>query len=235
MENNWKKIWENREVEIPDEVNLDQLIRINGFDSGAGKIESKDWNIYVKEVVTKIGIKDNESLYEVGCGSGAFLYAITQNLQNLKVGGIDYSCGLIKAAKKVFPNGDFVCEEASKIDVEKKYDYVLSNSVFQYFSKAAATNIIKKMMQKSNHTVCVLDIPDKFNMNEAEELRRDALSIEEYNKRYKDLAHNYYEKDWFVKIANENGYQAEIIEGLIPNYRQNHVRFGCVMQKISNF
>ena len=231
MNNNWKKIWTNRSVQLPDEISLDQLISLNGFDTGAGKVNAKDWQVYANRIADKLNLKNNDSVYEVGCGSGAFLYSLSQN-KKLKVGGIDYGSGLIETAKKVLPKGDFVCEEASKLNIDEQYDYVISNSVFHYFSLPYAENIIELMLKKTNNSVCILEIPDKSQKQASEDLRRDALSIDEYEKKYNGLEHTYYEKKWFEKIAFKNRVEFEIINGLIPNYSQNAFRFGCIMRKL---
>lgn len=78
-------------------------------------------------------------------GGGAFLYALSEQ-NKIKVGGNDYSAGLIDVAKRTFPGVDLQCVEAAEIDTQKKYDYVISNSVFQYFDLGYAKNVLLKML-----------------------------------------------------------------------------------------
>lgn len=36
-----------------------------------------DWRTFVKRIAEKLEIKDGETVFEVGCGFGAFLYALS--------------------------------------------------------------------------------------------------------------------------------------------------------------
>ena len=53
---------------------LSELICLDGFDGKTGKINVVDWVNYIKYISDYIGIKKHESIFEIGCGSGAFLY-----------------------------------------------------------------------------------------------------------------------------------------------------------------
>lgn len=229
MENNWKKIWSSRNALQISEINLIDLIALDGFDAGAGKIEIEDWRKYASSISAKLNLKAGDSVYEVGCGGGAFLYALCENLQ-LKIGGNDYGEGLINAARKVFPSGDFECVEAAKIDTKTKYDYVISNGVFHYFEEVYAEDVLLKMIEKSRNGVCVLEIPDIKTRSESEKMRRELLSHEEYEKKYKGLQHTYYDRAWFVNVAEKSGRHCEVFDGCVPNYAQNKFRFGILIK-----
>lgn len=72
MENRWKNIWEKRSLDSNYESTLAELIRLDGFDGKTGKIEIKAWLKYIEDIQKQIGIRDNDSVFEIGCGSGAF-------------------------------------------------------------------------------------------------------------------------------------------------------------------
>jgi len=128
--NNWKNIWnKNERLNL---IILDCLIKADGFDSGAGKFNVKDWESYVNKIYKILEINSEQSIFEVGCGSGAFLYP--HYLNKGKVGGIDFSNQLIQIEKNFMKKSDFKCLDAEDICTSKKYDVCLSNSVFQYFS-----------------------------------------------------------------------------------------------------
>jgi len=80
---NWKKIW-NKDDRI-NQIILECLIKADGFDSGAGSFSVEDWKIYTQEYFEKLGISSGDSIFDVGCGSGAFVYPLY--LQKHKVGG----------------------------------------------------------------------------------------------------------------------------------------------------
>lgn len=228
--NNWRDIWNRRDSSNIERLDLDSLIKLDGFDSGAGRIDSDDWRIYVQRIASMLKLKDGESVYEVGCGCGPFLYALCEQ-HSIVIGGNDYSVGLIDTVRTAFPCFDFQCIEASKIDSELNYDYVISNSVFQYFSLDYAFDVLNKMIIKAKKACVVLDVPDARSKEESEALRRDILTPGEYEKKYVGLSHTYYERKWFENIAAESGLTCEIFDGCVPNYRQNQFRFGCIIWK----
>ena len=43
MSNLWQNIWEKRSLQPQHAISLDTLIALDGFDSGAGKINLADW------------------------------------------------------------------------------------------------------------------------------------------------------------------------------------------------
>lgn len=229
MENKWHQIWSRRSTSAMT-LDLKDLIALDGFDSGAGKIEVGAWRDYVRIISNKLNLKTGDSVYEVGCGCGAFLYALREYL-DIKVGGNDYAPGLVDVVQRVFPNEDFQCIEAANINAKASYDYVISNSVFHYFDISYGRDVLLKMLCKATRAVCILEIPDLETKDQAEKLRRDIFSLEEYEKKYAGLNHTYYDRVWFKKIADELGMRCDIFSGCIPNYEQNQFRFGCVIWK----
>ena len=110
MMDNWREIW-NKSDRIDDYI-LDTLIKADGFDTGAGSFTLENWKIYTQDFYNILSIKPNESIFDIGCGSGAFLYPLY--LLGIKVNGIDYSSPLIDLANRVMKNCDFQQIEASK-------------------------------------------------------------------------------------------------------------------------
>jgi len=88
MSNLWQQIWEKRTLQPQHAITLDTLIALDGFDSGAGKINPADWQEYTRRISDKLGLKSGDSVFEVGCGAGAFLYALRQQ-HGLTVGGLE--------------------------------------------------------------------------------------------------------------------------------------------------
>ena len=76
-------------------------------------------------------LKDTDTIFEIGCGAGAFIYPFF--LKGHKVGGIDYSKSMVNLAKITMPGMVFESKDAVQFEMSCKYDIVLSNSVFQYF------------------------------------------------------------------------------------------------------
>jgi cyclopropane fatty-acyl-phospholipid synthase-like methyltransferase len=227
---NWKEIWSKRADSGAEKPSLDALIKLDGFDTGAGRIEAADWQTYAGIIADKLGIRDSDTVYELGCGAGAVLYALRQK-HTLTVGGLDYSSALIAAASRAMPDGEFTAAEAKSVDSATQYDYVISNSVFHYFPLEYATDVLARMIKKAKIAVAVMEVPDAKTRQESENLRRDALSQEEYEKKYAGLEHTYYDRNWFKQQAVAHSCNCEIFDGCIPNYAQNAFRFGALFRK----
>ena len=72
MKNKWQEIWNRRHADELSILALHDLIALDGFDGGAGKIEVEDWREYVRRVAKKLDLKNGNSVYEVGCGGRFF-------------------------------------------------------------------------------------------------------------------------------------------------------------------
>lgn len=227
--NKWCQIW-NKRTQPEAEDALERLIRADGFDSGVGEIITDSWRDYVGFIAKNINIGKAATIFEVGCGSGAFLFHFYQS--GHKIGGGDYSESLIRMASDVMKDMDFCVCEANNIDTFRKYDFVISNSVFQYFPDLGyAESVIRKMLEKSNKAVAICDVPD-LKLKEESELIRRGHDDGEYEKKYEGLNHLYYDRDWFRTIATKNDCRISLFDQNIRNYRQNKYRFNCVMEKL---
>ena len=225
---NWKKIW-NKDDRI-NQIILECLIKADGFDSGAGSFSVEDWKIYIQEYFEKLGISSGDSIFDVGCGSGAFVYPLY--LQKHKVGGVDYSVSLINLAKTLMPSSDYICDDAGNID-SRSYDFVVSHSVFHYFKDLDfAKDVLIKMIQKTNKKIGIFDINDKSKEEEYHKVRMGFMSEEEYREKYKGLKHLFFDKSWFEQIANELGLEISIFDQTFENYSNSSLRFNVIMSKL---
>ncbi len=226
--NKWKDIWNKRNTEGP--VSLEKLIELDGFDSATGKMDIDSWKEYIEFIAKKINLKPHESIYEAGCGSGAFLYPFY--LKGHKVGGIDYSDKLISIIRSVITDGEFTAGEAIEIDTELKYDILVSNGVFLYFPDYLyAEEVIKKMLLKAKRIVAILEVSDINFKEKLQKAKKDALGEEEYNKKYEGLNHLYFKRDWFLNLEILNNYSVEIFNQNIKNYGNSDYRFNIIIRR----
>ena len=80
---NWKNIW-NKNDRV-NQIILECLIKADGFDGGAGSFSVKDWEKYTQEHFNRLGIRSGDTVFDIGCDCGAFLYPLY--LQKHMVGG----------------------------------------------------------------------------------------------------------------------------------------------------
>jgi ubiquinone/menaquinone biosynthesis C-methylase UbiE len=133
MEQNWKAIWDKRELFTINQMQNDEeivssLLRMDGFDSSTGWMNARSWIDFIEKMMIELNLKKNDSVFEIGCGSGAFLYPIYKF--GCEVGGLDFSEKLLSVCKSIFVNDDFYAADAKNMSEDKQYDYVVSCGVF---------------------------------------------------------------------------------------------------------
>lgn len=220
--NKWQEIW-NKQERVNNAV-LDCLLKADGFDCGAGKFNAKDWMQYV----TKIDINPSDSIFEVGCGSGAFLFALKLKGYGSELNGLDYSDSLIDLASMFFNNKSFKCDEAINVDIKHTFDVVMSHSVFLYFENLDyAKEVLIKMIKKSTKKIVILDIPDKSKEKYYYAVRMKNTD----SKKYEGLNHMLYDKNWFSDIALQFNLKCNIFDQNFLKYGNSKIRFNVVMTK----
>ncbi len=194
-EQNWQDIWRSRGIDGRAKPTLKTLMALDGFDT-LGKMDEAAWMEYIRLVQAKLRIRPGDSIFEVGCGAGAFLFPFYR--QGHPVGGIDYAENLVGIARRAMPGAALDVCRAIDLDPAEKFDFVAANGVFLYFrNEAYAGTVLDKMASKAVKGIALLDIPDKTKIDYAMKLRRGALGEAEYQRRYKGLPHLYFRKKWF--------------------------------------
>ncbi len=229
MGNKWYEIW-NTEDRI-NRIILEVLVKADGFDSGAGEFTVDQWIAYTESIYKRARLSAPCSVFEVGCGSGAFLYPLYT--KGFRVSGVDWSRPLIDLAQRFMPDGSFEVKEAINIGGVPKADIVVSHSVFHYFpDHDYAYKVLRRMIDKAGKRVAVLDVNDADKQDAYDQLRRSAYEDpEEYERKYKDLNHLFYTKNWFRSIAEELGLNIEIVDQEFEGYGNSHFRFNVFITK----
>ncbi len=214
------------------------MVKANGFDAGSGKFSVHDWITYCKSHYKKIGIRTSDSIFEIGCGSGAFLFLLYKK-QHV-IAGIDYSPELIKLANKFMPKANIKENDAISFSQDQKYDVIVSHGVFLYFeSLQYAEEVIKRMVNTSVKKIAILDICDFDKKEIYHEVRirdfiEDGYTEDEYWKRYEGLDHLFYTKDFFRNLGNQHNLNTEIYDQNIENYEyygNSKLRFNVIYTK----
>ena len=213
---------------------ISHLIEADGFDSPTGRIHEFDWINYIEYLKKQLKISNNHSIYEIGMGSGAFLYPFY--LSKNKVGGIDFSKKLVSIASNFMPKGDFCVRDALDLNIDNKYDIVLSNSVFFYFKNLNyAEKILEMMFEKSTQKIAILDVNDLKFKEIAESKRRGVLTKEQYMIKYSKNQHLYFDKSFFENFAKKVNSEIKIFDQKINNYPARIYRFNVVINKLKKY
>jgi len=229
MTNNWQKIWNNRTLTSSSLNPLGDLMKMDGFDI-LGHINENAWRNYVKTVSQKLAITAQDSIFEVGCGAGAFLYPFFE--QGHQVGGIDYADNLLSIAQEFMPGNEFEHAEASALNIKKQYDYVIANGVFLYFGTYDyAERVLQQMLTKAKKGIAILDTPDQATQALALIARKQGMGEAEYAERYQGLDHLYFSRSWFQAALKMAEISIKIEQQNITGYLHNPYRFNVFIKK----
>jgi trans-aconitate methyltransferase len=223
----WKDIWEGRRLGLNRASVLSRLMAADGLDTGFGNIDEPAWRSWVERVGRKLEVTSSSSVFEVGCGAGAFVYPWYQ--AGATIGGLDASETLLGFAKEVMPRAQLMHAEAAELDASNAWDVVVSMGVFLYFpSLDYARGVLERMVKKARRRVAVLDVADSARRHEALAMRRGFLDEAEYEKKYRGLDHLYLSRDWLAATLEALGLtDVEIADQDIPGYANAQFRFNA--------
>ena len=233
MDNKWIEIWNNK---LAGDINnlsefdaFKELKRADGFDVAVGN-EVEYYNCFYDEWIKfydKVSelVGEISSVYEIGCGSGVNLFMFL-NRGIKMLGGVDYSEPLAQNARTITKSDDIICGDAATVQIEKKYDLVMSESVFQYFPDIDYAEIVlRKMIEKCTKMVYLGEIHDVVYEKELMEFRRH--TIPNYDEYYKGLNKQFYKRDWIISIAHEYRKKVIFTEVDNPQYLNGKYLFNC--------
>ena len=236
MSDKWQSIWSKKNLSKYDEIDMESLIKIDGFDNGVGSYTAEAWKIMVGDVCHRFGVEQNNKVLEIGCGSGAFLYA-ANDIVKADWYGVDYSSNLVDIAKRAIPNGHFIVDEAINSNFsDVKFDVVFSHSVFHYFpSEDYAEEVLRNWCSKikSNGCLALLDMND-FDTKHSYDLQRarDYSSPDEYAKAYEGLNHLFFHKEKLKALLTSiNMSDIEFFPHIISDYGNSKFRFNLICKK----
>jgi SAM-dependent methyltransferase len=213
----WVSFWETRARDAcPPNSTLEFLIELDGF-----YIDLESWLGHAATVARLLRISPGDSLYEVGCGGGAFLLALKSQV-NVLVGGMDSSPSMVSHARRALPGSRFVCADATNLDPAEKFDHVLAHSVFQYLTSEDAATVLTLMLDKARSSVLILDVPD-------------AGQRSEIGSAAGHMDHTYFSKMWFARQAAVHGASTEFFPGLMRNFAPGKRRFGVLIRRSEGF
>jgi trans-aconitate methyltransferase len=94
----------------------------------------KLWGI---ELISKLNLKENEKILDLGCGDGKISVELARRASNGYVIGVDSSSQMIELARKRYSSGNFknlsfMVSNASNLTFENEFDIVFSNAVLHW-------------------------------------------------------------------------------------------------------
>lgn len=202
-----------------------QLMAADGLDTGFGDVGEASWRGFIRHTAAVAGIRAGDSVFEVGCGAGAYLYELSE--MGCTVGGLDSSEALLGYAREALPHGRWIHGDAPELDATERWDVVTACGVFLYFPDLGyARVVLERMTRKARRAVMVLEVPDLAKREATEAARRKRTGDAEYAAKYDGLAHLYMDKAWFETTLRELGFgRVRIEDQAIEGYENSASRF----------
>ncbi|MDU1538076.1 methyltransferase domain-containing protein [Paraclostridium tenue] len=122
---------------------------------------AKEWDniIEVNEekintLLSKLDIKENERVLDVGTGTGVLIPFIKKLNKNGYIRGVDLSNGMIEVARKKYkhiPNLDFEIIDVENEVIKEKYNKIILYSMFPHLENKTKTikTLVKKNLSKN--------------------------------------------------------------------------------------
>lgn len=226
----WEAVWARRAVEEDGTRSLlARLMAADGLDTAYGAVGEAAWTAFVLGVGDRLGLGPGDSVFEVGCGAGAFLLDLER--RGLQVAGADRSAALVAAAALALPSGRFHVAEATAFQAPAEgYDAVVSCGVFLYFPDLDyADRVIARMCAASRGTVALLDLPDAALAAQTLAARQAAVGgPEAYAARYAGLDHLAYDREWVRERLSAHGLvDVEVRAQAVDGYENGRWRFNA--------
>jgi ubiquinone/menaquinone biosynthesis C-methylase UbiE len=229
----WYRIWHQKGKELAGLAGsngdlLCALLCLAGHDSPTASLSIQEWSADIEYVRRTLTLTMAESVFEVGCGAGAFLYGLQRYCRT--VGGLDYSRPLLDIARKLLKTNDLITAEAILLPRSPKYDHVVSHGVFHYFpDEAYAARVVRRMAAKAVRSVAVLDVNDAAQRDEAQELRRIAYA--ESGRPNEELSQLFLHREFFRKLADELNCHIRIDKSILRKAISGRFRYNAFLFK----
>ena len=230
----WHSVWSSRQGQSQT---LADLINLDGFDAGAGKVTEEDWIEFVVCVARAAnygsGAPRGESLIELGCGAGAFLYPLQRSYPEMTLTGLDYSSPLLSHAQRNLPEATFIHSDLRQpLPDLPPQNHVLMHCVLHYLPTDRARRLLECAFALARESIALLGVPDKAFEHESEKARSEARPQGEYAELYRELSHTYYPKSFF-ESAMPQGWEIEWLDCRLKDANAPY-RYSLIFRKTEN-
>jgi len=145
--------------------------------------------------LTKIGLKNNSNVLEIGCGIGTVSQLIIKSIPNGRFLGCDISPKSIKTAMTLNPNSNssFEVTDMSEFTSEVKFDFIVFPDVLEHIPVDQHLNLFKNISNVCAANAKVLiNIPEPNSLNWTRKNRPEVLQIIDQSLSMQDLLNNSY-------------------------------------------
>lgn len=180
------------------------------------------------DVLDNLNLQGNENILDVGCGDGKITYELAKKVPYGKVVGIDASIDMISYGKTKYEskidNLSFYHEKAEEINLNEKFDYIVSFSAFLWFDnpEKAFHSLVKKLKKGGK---LIIITPTK-----------ESCDWVYYEKALDDPRwSNYKSKSKYHKMLKASDYLSLAKENALTVVKYKYCRYHYYMSNLSDF
>lgn len=171
--------------------------------------QQKKWAL---ELLSRLELKGNERVLDVGCGDGKITAVISQHVPHGSVLGVDNSESMIKFAQKnftqaTFPNLSFQTCDAEKLPFQNEFDVLVSFSALHWVHDHKA--VLRGMHESLKpHGKILLSFGGKGNADGVEEAVQSVISQKKWRGFFKKFTFpwKFYDVEAYRKFLRDSGF-----------------------------
>lgn len=172
---------------------------------------SRESQIKRFEVLAEVGIKSGDSVLDVGCGLADFYAWLQDNQAGVFYSGIDITPGMIKQAKKKYPDIALAVTSLFELSLGRdSYNYIVASGIFTYMgsnSNLAMQKLVQRMFDLSSVAVAFNSLSSWSSDKESDEFYADPYETMEFCRSltpWVTLRHDYHPRDFTIYMYKES-------------------------------
>jgi trans-aconitate methyltransferase len=202
-----------------------EMVMVNDYQKQTDNWNAEDYarnssaqELWANELISKLSLKGNESLLDIGCGNGRITNEIARRLPFGYVIGIDSSESMIELSSKSITNNNlsFYVMSATDIHLDKKFDIAFSNATLHWVKEHPA--VLASLKKHLNPNAKILfQMGGKGNALEIVSTLEQVTTLSKWSEYFKgfDFPYHFYGVEDYERWLPVAGYKASRIE-LIP-------------------
>lgn len=124
------------------------LISINSYNKNAKNYAKKFMNFEdYRNIIIEFSkyINDEDNILDLACGPGNTIKCIRENIENVKITGIDLSEKMLEIAKETNPKDIFIKQDLRELEISNKYDVIIMSFCIVHLFEEEAKELLKKV------------------------------------------------------------------------------------------
>jgi len=186
---------------------------------------------WARELIARLKLRGDESVLDVGSGDGKVTAEIAAALPRGRVLGLDGSPQMVEFARahydaRRFPNLEFVCMDARRIELNRCFDIVFSNAALHWIEDhPAVLNGLSRIMRRGGRLI--LSCGGRGNAVDILEAVHRVTARESWSKYFEGFAfpYHFYGPDEYSRWLPEAGWSSLRVE-LVPREMSHPGREG---------